>query len=236
MDGLVEEVLIVIISKLKLRQKFVVKVVCRYWYDVVISDLQKQEIVSFGSLDQDIKCLGKSHNVPRHPSSFRLPMTSVTSRLYQRVTLEHLTRIKITRLGSSASWLLHYFMNLPYQPLECLEMSYLDFEVNLPNLKHFSCHGISSKALESVLTSPSLTHLNLNLRIARSSRSRKRKSYNRGLNPYRQQDYYDVFSRLPYGLEYLKVCGSSSLFNAVLSSPAMSTLKTICCEKILSNP
>ena len=214
------EILFLIIKRLPIKNKFLLKAVCKKWHAFVISHaLPKQHKLS---IEKDFystcRCID-----PDHQFQFRdnnsVPLLPVrANRNRKRFFEKEVTGVKVLKFcgGTDADRVMkYYFSEGSTESLQCLDVSYLKEPLVkvLPNLQHFSAERIQSVPLISVLQyCPILTHLNIDAR-------------------YLSDDLVDTLMNLPKGLQYLKLGGRSCDFLAVLCSPAMETLESLLLDK-----
>ena len=210
------EVFFLITKRLSIKNKFLLKAVCKKWHAFVISHiLPKQHKLS---IEEDYfstcRCID-----PNHQFQFRdnnsVPLLPVrANRNRKRFFEEEVTGIKVLKMciGKSADPVMKYCLTEgPSSSLECLDILRLvePLVKVLPNLQHFSADYINLVSLISVLEyCPVLTHLSIET---------KEFSYN----------FVDTFMNLPKGLQYLKLKAAPHDFLAIFRSPAMETLESL---------
>ena len=216
MNRLPTEVFFQIIKRLSIKNKFVLKGVCKKWHAFVTSHiLPKQRKLSIeNNYYSTCRCIHPDHQFQfRDNNSVHLvPVTANRNR--KRFFEKEVTGVKVLKFcrGRDANRAMKYCLSEgPSSSLECLEVEYLEEPLVkvLPNLQHFSADRINLVSFISVLQyCPVLTHLSINTR-----------------NIF--VDLVDTYMNLPKGLQYLKLEGISCYFLAVLSSPAMETLESL---------
>ena len=220
-----------IISRLSsVKEKVRCKTLSKYWRDAAICSLSRQKCLSFheehgylSSISYWIKCWDKDCHVFNEDS--RLDIKMFAKNEFRRKFFSEFCYFKVIRFPEDQKFTRvwkYYLTEGPYQHLQCLQIYYLDFSVNLPNLRHLSCQGLTIEALDSIINnSPHLTQLTIDIY---GVLQRKNQS---------TENFSDVLSRLPLGLEYLNIkCFETDVF-AVLSSPAMATIKCLYFDRVL---
>ena len=216
MNRLPAEVFFLITKRLSIKNKFLLKAVCKKWHDFVISHiLPKLSKLSIGN-DKFFfsNCIDPDHqfNLDSNDSIPIIPVRGHRNR--KRFFEKEVTGVKVLKLctGADANEVMKYYLSEgPSSSLECLSIACLEEPLVkvLPNLKHFSANDINLVSLTSVLEyCPILTHLNVGTQFL--------------LN-----DFVDTFMNLPKGLKHLKLGGTLSDFLAVFCSPAMQTLESV---------
>ena len=213
------EVFFLITKRLSIKNKFLLKAVCKKWHAFVISDiLPRQHKLS---IEKDYYSIFRCID-PDHQFQFRdnnsVPLLPVrTNRNRKRFFGKEMTGVKVLKFcgGTYADRVMKcYFSEGSTESLECLDIPYLEqpFVKVLPNLQHFSANDINLVSLISVLQyCPVLTHLSIGT-----------KNFS--------DDLVDTFMNLPKGLQYLKLEGRSCDFLAIFCSPAMETLESLLLE------
>ena len=230
MNQLPIEVASEIISRLSsVKEKVRCKTLSKYWKDAAIGALSRQACLSFGEtrgfLDYMlhwVKCWDRESHVFNEDSKLNIKV--IRSNRFRRKFFSEFCCLKIIRFPQDQSFTRvwkYYLTEGPHQHVQCLQVFYLEFPVNLPNLRHLSCEGLTVEVLNSIINnSPHLTQLTLNVyrRIERKNQA--------------TENFSDVLSRLPLGLQYLRMkCFETDVF-AVLSSPAMTTIKCLYFDKV----
>ena len=206
------------------QEKVRCKTLSKCWKDAAIVALSRHECLSFGEKDgyiyympHRIKCWGKESHT--FDEEFQLNIKVMDSYQLRRKFFSEFRCLKVIIFPPDRKFTRvwkYYLTKGPHQHLECLQIYHLELLVNLPNLRHLSCKGLTVEALNSIINnSPHLTQLTIDVnRVA----GQKNKSI---------ENFSDVLGRLPLGLEYLKMkCSDTDVF-AVLSSPAMKTIKCL---------
>ena len=221
MNRLPPEIFFLIIARLSIKNKFVLKAVCKKWHDFVISHiLPKQHKLSIEKkFYSTSRCIDPNHQFHfQDKNSVRIrPVASHLNR--KRFFEKEVTGVKVLKLcgGEYSNRVMKYCLSEgPSSSLECLDILCLKEPLVkvLPNLQHFSAESINLASLTSVLEyCPVLTHLSIETTNF-------------------SNDLVDTFMNLPKGLQYLKLGGNSSDFVAVFCSPAMETLESLILENI----
>ena len=220
-----------IISRLSsVKEKVRCKTLSKCWKDAAVCALSLQECLSFdestsykaGYIPRWIKCWDTESHVCNNKSQLNIKV--ISSERFRRKFFSEFCCLKVIRFPENENFTpvwKYYLTEGSYQHLECLEIYHLEFPVNLPNLRHFLCEGLTVEALNSIINnSPHLTQLII---VVYQLTKQERKP---------TEDFSDALSRLPLGLEYLRInCYETDVF-AVLSSPAMTTIKCLCFDKV----
>ena len=215
-DRLPAEVFFSITKRLSIKNKFVLKAVCKKWHAFVISHvLPKQHKLS---IEKDFypscRCIHLDHQFHFQDNNSLSLLPVIAYRNRKRFFEKEVTGVKVLKIcgGTDADRVMkYYFSEGSSSSLECLDIVCLQKPLVkvLPNLQHFSADSINLVSLISVLQyCPVLTHLSIDTR-----------------NIF--VDLVDTFMNLPKGLQYLKLGGRSCDFLAVLCSPAMETLESV---------
>ena len=216
MNRLPSEVFFLIIKRLPIKNKFLLKAVCKKWHTFVISYiLPKQHKLSIQKgYFSNCRCIDADHQFQFRDNN-SVPLLPVRAhRNRKRFFEKEMTGVKVLKFcgGAYADRGMDYFFSEgPTESLECLDIPYLEEPLVkvLPNLKHFSTDRINLAYLDSVLEyCPVLTHLSIDTR-------------------HHSDNFLDTFMKLPKGLKYLKLRGNSCDFLAVFCSPAMETLESL---------
>ena len=215
-NHLPDEILFLIIKRLPIKNKFLLKAVCKKWHAFVISHIfPKQHKLSIekGYLIT-CRCIDPDHQFQMQDNN-SVPLLPVrANRNRKRFFGKEVTGVKVLKFcsGRDANRVMKYCLSEgSTSSLECLDILYLKEPLVkvLPNLRHFSTGSINLVSLISVLEyCPVLTHLSIDAR-------------------YLIDNFTDTFMNLPKGLQYLKLEGSLCDFLAVLCSPAMETLESL---------
>ena len=208
------EVFLHIIKRLPIKNKFLLKTVCKKWHTFVIShilpeqhklSIEKGYFTTCRCIDPDHKFKFRDNN-----SITVLPVKAARNR--KRFFEKEVTGVKVLKLCGESDAVMKYCLSGgPSLILECLDVVYLEEPLVkvLPNLQHFSAEFINLVPLTSVLQyCPMLTHLSIDTRES-------------------LDNFMDTFMNLPKGLQYLNLEGRSCDILAVLCSPAMQTLESI---------
>ena len=223
MNRLSPKVFFLIIKRLPIKNKFLLKAVCKKWHTFVISHiLPKQHKLS---IEENLYYRGRCIH-PDHQFQFR-DKNSVSldpvrgNRNRKRFFEKEVTGVKVLKFCgvTDADQVTKYCLSEgPSSSLECLDIVYIEEPLVkvLPNLQHFSAENISLVSLISVLQyCPVLTHLSID--ISQFS-----------------DDFVDTLMNLPKGLQYLNLGGRSCDILAVLCSPAMETLECLILQNIFT--
>ena len=219
MNRLDSDLLFKIIKRLPLKNKLVLKAVCKKWHSLLISlILPKQDKLSLeNDYFSDCRCIDPDHQFKLHDNN-SIPVLAFKTRGNRKRFIEkEVTGVKVLKLcrGQAAKEVMKLCLSQEsFSSLECLDIYCLGKPLVkvLPNLKHFSAENINSVSFVSVLQfCPVLTHLSIET-------SRCRDNFVNGL------------INLPKGLQYLDWGGWKSDFLAVLCSPAMETLECVLLE------
>ena len=216
MNRLPPEVFFLIIKRLPIKNKFLLKAVCKEWNTVVVSHVLPQQHKL--SIEKDYASTCRCID-PDHQFKFRdnnsVPLVPVrTHRNRKRFFGKEVTGVKVLKFcgGTNADRVMkHYFSEGSTESLQCLHVPYLKEPLVkvLPNLQHFSVHSINLGCLNSVLQyCPVLTHLSID-------------------TTHLSDNFVDTLIGLLKGLQYLNLGGRSCDFLAVLCSPAMQTLEHV---------
>ena len=225
-DRLPFEILFNIIKRLPIKNKFLLKAVCKKWRNFVIFRiLPNQHKLSIRQAYfsayrcSAYRCIDPDHQFKFGDDNNTVPLRVVRAdRKRKRFFEKEVTGVKVLRLcgGTDENGLRKYCLSEgPSSSLQCLRIGPLEKPLVkvLPNLQHFSADSINLVSLISVLQyCPVLTHLSINTREF-------------------SDDFVDTFMNLPKGLQYLKLGGGLSDILAVLCSPAMETLESLLLEK-----
>ena len=215
-DRLPPEIFFLIIARLPIKNKFILKAVCKKWHSLVISDVlpQQHKLSIEKGYFSTCRCIDPDHHFKFRDSN-SVPLLPVTANLNRKRFFEkEVTGVKVLKFcgGTDANRVMKYYLSeRPSSSLECLDILYLEEPLVkvLPNLQHFSTGSINSVSLISVLQyCPMLTHLSIDTRKL-------------------SDDFVDTLKKLPKGLQYLKLGGMSCDFLAVFCSPAMQTLEYV---------
>lgn len=171
-----------------------------------------------------------NHEKHSFDSGSCLLIDALGSNRFRRKFFADVCRLKVLRFPEDDDYTRvwkYYLTEGPCQQLQCLQMYYLHFPLNLANLRHFSCYSLTVEVLKSIISnSPRLTHLAIDV-------VPKSQSYRIVRHRYRYpENFTNVLSRLPLGLQYLKIRGNESDVSAVLSSPAMTTIRCLYFDQI----
>ena len=234
MNQLPIEVTSEIISRLSsVKEKVLCKTLCKYWKDAAVAAFSRQECLSFQNANGYTnymphweKCWGRESHVFNKRSQLNIKL--MDSNRFRRKFFSEFCRLKVIRFPEDENFTSvwkYYLTEGPYEHLQCLLIYHLEFPVNLPNLRHFSCDDLTTEVLNSIIiNSPHLTQLTIDISQQLTFIRRKKKT---------TEDFSDVMSRLPLGLKYLRIiCCETDVF-AVLSSPAMTTIQYLYFDKIL---
>ena len=209
-----------VISRLSsVKEKVRCKTLSKYWRDAALAAFSRQECLSFERADDYLNLM--PYWIKCRDRKSQLNIEILTNNRFRRKFFSEFCYLKVIRFPHDFSkrftcvWR-YYLTEGPHQHLQYLQICQLEFPVNLPNLRHLSCSELTVEALNSVIDNSShLTQLIVGVDQLTSNR---RKSKGAG-------NFYDVLSRLPLGLESLRIrCNETDVF-AVLSSPAMTTIK-----------
>ena len=195
------------------------KTLSKYWKEAALAALSRQECLCFERADDYLNLMPYWIKCRDRKSQLKIEMFA--NNRFRRNFFSEFCYLKVIRFPQDFAkkftcvWR-YYLTGGPHQQLEYLQIYQLEFSVNLPNLRHLSCHGLTVEALQSIINnSPHLTQLILGVYQLTSNRGKSK----------RVENFYDVLSRLPLGLESLRIrCNETDVF-AVLSSPAMTTIK-----------
>ena len=213
------EVFFLIIKGLPIKNKFLLKAVCKKWHAFLISHiLPRQHKLSIeNNYFYNCRCIDPDHQFEFQDNN-SVPLVPVRAhRNRKRFFGKEVTGVKVLKFceGRDANRIIkYYFSEGSNESLECLDVASLEepFVKVLPNLQHFSANDINLVSLTSVLQyCPVLTHLSIDT-----------KNFS--------DNFVDTFMNLPKGLQYLKLEGISRDFLAVLCSPAMETLESLLLE------
>ena len=232
MNQLPVEVTTKIISRLSsVKEKVLCKTLCKYWKDAALAALSRQECLSFDKgriftyyMSYWVKCWDRESHVLNEKSQLNIEV--IDSNRFRRKFFSEFCCLKVIRFPIDKNltriWK-YYLTEGPHQHLQCLQIYRLEFPVNLPNLQHLSCEALTVEVLDSIINnSPHLTQLRINV----YQLTQRKKIVT--------DDFCDVLSRLPLGLKYLTInCDEMNIF-AVLSSPAMATIKYLCFNRVCS--
>ena len=208
------EILFLIIARLPIKNKFLLKAVCKKWHNFFISHiLPKQHKLLIGKDNfYYCKCIDPDHQFNGNSSIPIVPVRG--NRNQKRFFQKEVTGVKVFKFceGTDVNRFAKYCLSEgPSSSLECLTIARLEEPLIkvLPNLQHFSCENINLVSLISVLEyCPVLTHLTIDTRSI-------------------FDDFLDTLMNLPKGLQYLNLRGKTSNSLAVFCSPAMETLESI---------
>ena len=216
MNRLPPEIFFHIIKRLPIKNKLLLKAVCKKWHTLIISlVLPTQHKLSIENhFYFSCKCID-----PDHQFKFRdnnsVSVLSVTANLEGKRFFENdVTGVKVLKFCGErdANQVMKYHLSQgPSSSLECLDILYLEEPLVkvLPNLQHFYANSINLVSLTSVLQyCPVLTHLSIDIRKLSNG-------------------FVNTFMNLPKGLQYFKLGASSCDVLAVLCSPAMQTLESV---------
>ena len=230
MNQLPVEVTTEIISRLSsVKEKVRCKTLSKYWKDAALAALSRQECLSFDKgriftyyMSYWVKCWDRESHVLNEKSQLNIEV--IDSNRFRRKFFSEFCCLKVIRFPIDKNFTRvwkYYLTEGPYQHLECLQIYRLEFPVNLPKLRHFSCEALTVEVLDSIINnSPHLTQLKINVYQLTQ----------RNMNV--AENFCDVLSRLPLGLKYLTInCYETDIF-AVLSSPAMTTIKYLCFDSV----
>ena len=216
MNYLPSETLFLIIKRLPIKNKFVLKAVCKKWHDFVISHiLPKQYKLSIEKeFYSTCRCIDPDHQF-KFQDNNSIPLDPVrTHRIRKRFFEKEVTGVKVLKSceGRDGDRVMKYFFSKQStESLQCVDIVCLQEPLVkiLPNLQHFSAYSINLACLNSVLQyCPVLTHLSID-------------------TTHLYDNFLDTLIGLLKGLQYLKLGGKSSDFLAVFCSPAMQTLESI---------
>ena len=225
MNQLPIEVTTEIISRLStIKEKVRCKTLSKYCKDAAVAALSRQQCLSFSRADDFWNFI--PYRIKCRDRASRLNIEMFGNNRFRRKFFSELCCLKVIRFPVDRKWTCvwrYYLTEGPYQHLQYLQVYLLEFPVNLPNLRHLSCIGTTIEALDSIINnSPHLTQLAINVYQLTFNRRKKKPTEN----------LCDVLSRLPLGLESLRItCYETDVF-AVLSSPAMSTIKYLYFDSI----
>ena len=210
------EILFLIMKRLPIKNKFLLKAVCKKWYTFVVSHIlpEQHKLSIEKGYFSTCRCIDPDHQF-RFRDNNSIPVLPVRGNLNRKRFFEkEVTGVKVLKLcgGRDANRVMKYCLSeKPSSTLECVDILCLDKPLVkvLPNLKHFSTGSINLASLINVLEyCPVLTHLSID-------------------TTYYSNDLVNTFMNLPKGLKYLKLGGTLSDFLAVFCSPAMQTLESL---------
>ena len=224
MNRLPPEVFFLIIKRLPIKNKFLLKAVCKKWHAFIISYiLPKQHKLSIEyHYYSTCGCIDPGHQF-KFKDNKSIPVLPVeTNRNRKRFFEKEMTGVKVLKLcgETDGNRVIQYCLSEgPSSSLECLDILRLKEPLVkvLPNLQHFSADSINLDSLISVLQyCPVINHLSIDTRKI-------------------SNDLMDTFRNLPKGLKYLKLEGRSCHFLAVFCSPAMETLESVLLQNSCSH-
>ena len=211
------EIFFHIIKRLPIKNKFRLKVVCKKWNTLLISDiLPRQDKLLIGDIDlYPCRCVD-----PDHQFDFRgnnsIPLYAVLrNENVKRFIEKEVTGLKVLKYTEKRNEVIKSCLSEGSSlSLQCLDVYSLEEPLVqvLPNLQHFSANRINIVSLVSVFQyCPTLTHLSI-------------------YTTHHEDDFADTLIHLPKGMQYLNLDGTTSDCLAVLCSPAMETLESVVLE------
>ena len=215
-NRLPSEVFILFFNRLPIKNKFVLKAVCKKWNTIVISHIlpEQHKLSIEENYFSTSRCINPDHQF-KFQDNNTVPLVPVRAKRNRKRFFEkEVTGVKVLKFrgGRNQDQLTKYCLSEgPSSSLECLDIVFLEEPLVklLPNLQHFSAEFINLVSLISVLQyCPMLTHLSIDTT-----------EFSNG--------FLDTFMNLPKGLQYLKLEGRSCDTLAVLCSPAMQTLESL---------
>ena len=216
MNCLPPEVFFLIIKRLPIKNKFLLKAVCKKWHAFVICHvLPQQHKLSFEKdYFSNCRCIDPDHQFKFQDNNFISLLSVRANENRKRFFEKEVTGVKVLKFcgRKNENRVTKYCLSEgPSSILECVDVPYLEEPLVkvLPNLEHFSADRINLDSFISVLEyCPVLTHLSINTTNI-------------------LDDLVDTFMNLPKGLQYLNLEGRSRDFLAVFCSPAMQTLESV---------
>ena len=214
-DKIPIEILAYILTFLSIQDKFTVKTVSKKWNVASFMALREQDAICIEDSNEYLESCSSESHMTGSSRGNNIPLMAVEFAEERKRFFSQMLNLKVFHLRTKHPRLriVKYYLTSPLaSKLECLQLTSLPFTVCLPNLRHFHALSLQRSSLESILNgSPRLTTLRVDLRVGSRITT----------------DYFDLLLKLPKGLEVVEITSKTCDLLAIISSPAMATLKAL---------